>query len=250
MSFASTTAFAARALVMPWSFDHRRDALSRLAAAVLAVGFVLTAAVLSTMLSTWTYLVGKGLLVAVNEMDMGRDDLPADTVRQVVIGLAGSVATWTIVLAGVMLICLAVADVLYRHDRSAWRVAVQRTSAATVWFIVWAVVVLGVNSVHQGEVRHPAAAIRAYAQLNQRWFRGSSAEQPGPIEREPLVAHGRLLPLAIAFPIIWSLALPARARDRRAGRLELIALAILLSWLVWAGVWRVLPWTAIDALAG
>lgn len=249
MSFGSPIAVAARALVSPWSLGRQSDRISPLAAASLAGMFVAAAVALSTLLSTWTYLVGKGLLVSADEMDMGRDDLPADSVRQVIGALAGSIVTWTFLLSVTLLVCLAVADALYHDDREAWRVAVKRTSVLTIWFVVWAVLMLAANGVRHGEVRHPAAAIRAYAQLNQRWFRGSSAERPGPIEREPLVAHGRMRILAIAFPLVWSLALPRPARSRRP-RAVIVGLAILLSWLAWAAAWRLLPWVALDAFAG
>lgn len=217
---------------------------------MLAALFVVTAAALSTFLSIWTYLAGKGLILAAGEMDTGRDDLPADTVGQVITAFLGSIAIWIVLLTIAVLICLVVADVLYLRDRSAFRIAAQRTCAMTVCFIVWAVLVLAINAVRQDEIRHPAAAIRAYAQLSQRWFRGTSAVDPGPIEREPLVAHGRLRILAFVFPIIWSLALPRPSRGSRLGQPALIGLAITLSWIAWAGVWRLLPWTAIDTLAG
>lgn len=183
-------------------------------------------------------------------MDTGRDDLPADTVRQVAAAFLGSVAVYVILLSIAVLICLVVADILYLRDRSAFRTAVQRTFTMTIVFVVWAMVVLAANAVRQDEVRHPAAGIRAYAQLSQRWFRGSSAVEPGPVEREPLIAHGRLRILAVVFPIIWALALPRSSRSRGIGRPALVALAVALSWVAWAGVWRLLPWTAIDTFAG
>jgi hypothetical protein len=250
MVLPSLFEFALTALVRPWSFDRCRAGISSRAAVVVALGFILAAAAISTLLSRWTYLVGKGLILGLGEMDMGRDDLPADTVGQVVFALVGSLVIWIAMLTIAVLICLAVADALYRGDRWAWRVAAQRTSVLTVWFVVWAAVVLAANSIRQDEVRHPASAIRAYAQLSQSWFRGSSAVNPGPIEREPLVARGRLRILAIAFPIIWSLALPRASRSRRVNRPLIIGLAISLSWIAWAGIWRLLPWSAIDAFAG
>ena len=250
MSFVSPVAYAARALLSPWSLGHRSERLSPFAAISLAGVFVTAAVALSTLLSTWTYLAGKGLLVSTAEMDMGRDDLPADSVSQVLGALAGSAITWTCLLAGAVLVCVAVADALYHHDREAWRMAIERTSGLTIWFVVWAVLIIAANSVRQGEGRHPAAAIRAYAQLNQRWFRGSSAENPGPIEREPLVAHGRVRILAIVFPLVWSVAMPRPTRGRRRARVVTVLLALMLSWLAWASVWRLLPWVAIDAFAG
>ena len=240
---------ALRALCCPWSFDSHRRRISPVAAAFLAAIFVATAAALSTLLSTWTYLVGKGLLKSVAEMDMGRDDLPADSLSQVIAALAGSVVTWTLLLVIAVIVCVAVADAIYHRDREARRIAVQRTCVMTIWLVVWAVLILALNSVRQDEVKHPAAAIRAYAQLNQRWFRGSSSEAPGPIERETLVAHGRVRLLAIAFPLVWSIALPRRT-GARSGRFVVVASAVVLSWLAWAAVWRLLPWIAIDTFAG
>jgi hypothetical protein len=216
---------------------------------LLAGVFVASAVALSTLLSTWTYLVGKGLLLSAGEMDLGRDDLPADSVPQVLGALAGSAITWTLLLTLTLLICAAVADAMYFADREARRVALKRTGVLTIWFVVWALSMLAANAIRHDEVRHPAAAVRAYAQLNQRWFRGSSAERPGPIEREPLVAHGRVRILAIAFPLVWSLALPRPTRSRRS-RATVIVIAVALSWLAWGAAWRLLPWVALDAFAG
>jgi hypothetical protein len=227
----------------------RRIDLSAFRPGLVALSIALAAA-LSTLLSIWTYLAGKGLILAAGEMDTGRDDLPADTVGQVASAFLGSIAIWIVLLTIAVLICLVVADILYLRDRSAFRAAAKRTCVMTICFVIWAVLVLAVNAVRQDEIRHPAAAIRAYAQLSQRGFRGSSAVDPGPVEREPLVAHGRLRILAFAFPIIWSLALPRRSRGWRLRHPALIGLAIVLSWIAWAGVWRLLPWTAIDTFAG
>ena len=185
-----------------------------------------------------------------SEMDMGMDDLPTDTVRQVTASLIASIGIWTTLLALTMVIAVVVADYLYRADRPGLRVAVRRTCALTIWFVVWAGAAIVANGVRHGELRHPAAAVRAYAQLNQHWFRGSSAMAPGPIERELLVARGRLRPLAVVFPVIWSVALPLPIGRRRLSRPALIGLAVVLSWVAWWGAWRLLPWTALEALAG
>jgi hypothetical protein len=217
---------------------------------LLAAFYVFVAAGLSTLLSTWTYLVGKGLLMAAGEMDMGMDDLPTDTVRQVAGSLVASIGTWTVLLALAVGIAVAVADCLYRDDRPAFRVAVRRTCALTLWFVVWAAAVIVANAVWHGELRRPAAAVRAYEQLNQHWFRGSSALNPGPVEHEPLIARGRLRLLIVAFPLIWSLALPLPGGRRRISRPVLIGLAVLLSWIAWWGAWRLLPWTVLETWAG
>jgi hypothetical protein len=224
--------------------------MSARAAVLLAAFHVLVAASLSTILSTWTYLVGKGLLMTAREMDMGMDDLPTDTVRQVAGSLITSIGVWAGLLALTVGIAVAVADWLYRADRSGFHVAARRTCALTIWFVVWASGAIVVNSVRQDEITRPAAAVRAYAQLNQHWFRGSSALAPGPIEREPLVARGRLRSLAVVFPVIWSLALPLPNGRRRISRPVLIGLAVVLSWAAWWGAWRLLPWTALETWAG
>ena len=208
------------------------------------------AAGLSVVLSTWTYLIGKGLIMTAGEMDMGMDDLPADTIGQVAVSFVVSFGIWVALLALAAAIALAVADLVYQGDREGFRLATRRTAAATVWFVVWAAAVLVLNGVRHGEIRHPAAAVRAYAQSNQHWFRGSSAFAPGPIEREPLAAPGRLRGLAVVFPLVWSLALPLPNGRRRVSRPVLLASAILLSWVAWWGVWRLLPWTVLEALAG
>lgn len=224
--------------------------LSTRAAIVLAGVCVIVAAGLSVVLSTWTYLIGKGLIMTAGEMDMGMDDLPADTIRQVAGSFVVSFGIWVALLVLCAGIALAVADLLYGADRQGFRVAARRTAAATVWFVVWAAAVLVLNGVRHGEIAHPAAAVRAYAQSNQHWFRGSSAFGPGAIEREPLAAPGRLRGLAVAFPVVWSLVLPVPDGRRRISRPVLLASAILLSWVAWWGVWRLLPWTVLEALAG
>jgi len=238
-----------RALFVPWTFDAAAP-VPALSAGVVACLAVVGGAVLSTVLSTWTYLTGKGLLVTVREMDMGMDDLPADTVRQVAACAAASFVLWILILALALGIAIAVADTIYRADRNGFRAAARRTGAMSVWFVVWAAVILGANSVREREVRHPAAAIRAYAQLNQHWFRGSSAFAPGPIEVEPLVARGRTMWLAMAFPLVWALSLPRRGTAWSGTPALMVAAAIGLSWIAWAAVWRLLPWLSIETFTG
>lgn len=228
----------------------RAAPMSSRAAGWLATFQVAVAAGLSVLLSTWTYLIGKGLIMSAGEMDMGMDDLPADTVGQVAASFAASFAIWAGLLVLAAAIAAAVADVLYRDDRQGYGVALRRTAAATIWFVVWAAAVLALNSIRHDEIRHPAAAVRAYAQGNQHWFSGSSAVAPGKIEPEPLAGRGRLRGLAVMFPVLWSLSLPLPAGWRRMSRPALWGAAILLSWVAWWGVWRLLPWTVIEALAG
>ena len=247
-SGTGVVALTARALLMPWSFDAAAS-LSAVAVGIVTGVGVLGGAALSTVLSTWTYLVGKGLLVTVREMDMGMDDLPADTVAQVAACALASFLLWATILLIALSVAVVVADAIYRTDRTSFRVALRRTGAMSVWFVVWAVAILAANSLREHDVRHPAAAIRAYAQLNQHWFRGSSAFDPGPIEVEPLVGRGRIVWLAISFPIVWALSLPRRGTAWTKPAL-MVASAVALSWIAWAAVWRLLPWLSIETFTG
>jgi len=247
----AAVALSGTAFVAPWKLRHRANGLSTPAAVWTASVSLLAAAGLSTALSTWTYLVGKGLLLARHaEMDLGQDDLPPDSVGQVAMGLAGSLITWILLLGIALLLCVAVADWLYRSDRDNFRVAVRGACAASLWFVVWAIGVLIANGVREDELFHPAAAIRAYAQLNQQGYRGSSAMAPGAPEREPLVGRGRLAPLALAFPLIWAVGLPSPRNARPGRRWTVVCAAVGLSWVAWWTFWRILPWITIAALTG
>lgn len=251
-SFKTLLITVCAALFAPWTLTRRVQSLSPRAVAFVAAASLLVAAGLSTTLSAWTYVAGKGLLLTrYNELDLGQDDLPPDTIAQVAGGLAGSLAIWVCLLITALLVCVAAADVVYRRDRRQFRVAVRAACVASVWFVVWAAGVLVVNGVRQDEVRRPAAAIRAYAQLNQQGFRGSSAMAPGRPEREPLAGGRRLVPLAVVFPLIWAAGLRAPASPgHEAGSWKVIGGAVLLSWLAWWAVARLLPWITIAALAG
>jgi hypothetical protein len=248
----TTVRTLASALLAPWTLPRRVADVPTAWLAVAAAVSIAIAAAMSVTLSSWTYMAGKGLLLAThNEMDLGQDDLPPDSLAQVAAGFIGSFGVWAVLLAIALLICVGAADAIYRDDRSSLRIAIRGAFAASVWFIVWALFVVAANSIREGEVAHPAAAIRAYAQLNQQGFRGSSAMSPGPPERQPLAGAGRLLPLAVAFPIIWALALPpARVLRRAPARWFAMAAAVGLSWVAWWAVWRLLPWIKIGALAG
>ena len=247
----SSAALVLTALVLPWRTGAHARRVSEAWAWAVAAFTIAVAAPLSALLSSWTYLVGKGLLIGRSEMDLGQDDLPPDSVRQVVIGLAGSILVWAVLLALTLLVCLAVADLLYRKDRHAFSIARRATCGASVWFVVWAVAVLAANSVRHDEVRRPAEAVRAYAQLRQQGFRGSSAVSPGPPEREPLAGRARLDLLAAFFPIIWSIGLPAaHGGRRRASQAILILGAVGLWWGLWIAAGRLLPWATVEALLG
>jgi hypothetical protein len=248
---SSAVAASGAALVLPWTLHRRATGLAKRSAFLIAGVSILIAAGLSTTLSAWTYLAGKGLLLTTNnEMDLGSDDLPPDSIGQVAMGIAGSLLTWVFLLSVALLLCAAVADWLYRTDRDNFRVAVRGAGAASVWLVVWAFGVLVANGIREREFFHPAEAIRGYAQLNQQGFRGSSAMAPGPLEREPLAGRGRLAPLALVFPVIWGVGLPPRRGTAPSRRWVVACAAIGLSWLAWWTLWRILPWIKISALVG
>jgi hypothetical protein len=248
----STLRTLASALFAPWTLPRRVADVPTAWLAVAAAVCIAIAAAVSVTLSSWTYMAGKGLLLAThNEMDLGQDDLPPDSFGQVAEGFIGSFGVWAALLAIALVISIAAADTIYHNDRSSRRIAVRGAFAASIWFILWALFVVTANGIREQEVAHPAAAIRAYAQLNQQGFRGSSAMSPGPPERQPLAGAGRLASLAIAFPIIWGFALPpARLMRRAPARWFAFGAAVALSWVAWWAVWRLLPWIRIGALAG
>jgi hypothetical protein len=236
-------------LLTPWRLAERVRDVPISWAATWAFLQVLTAAILSTALSSWVYLAGKGLALGSIGMDMGQDDLPPDTLAQVVFGLGASLFVWAVLLGLALLLCIVVADAVYQHDRIRFRQAARVTCAASVWFVIWAVAILAVNARRHDELTRPEAAIRAYAQLRQQGFQGSSAIGPGPIHSEPLAGHARLRSLALLFPVIWAIGLPRSGM--RAPRRWLAAVgSIGLWWVLCVCVVRLLPWITIDALLG
>ena len=137
---------------------------------------------LSTLLSTWTYLIGKGLLMAAGGNGHGHG---RSAHRH---GQAGRRQ---------FLSRRSVRGRRFSRWRSASRsrsptsciAMIGRPSASqsaapalTLWFVVWAAAVIVANAARHGSfaVRRPPFALSA--QLNQRWFNGSSALDPGPIE--------------------------------------------------------------------
>ncbi len=216
-------------------------------AVVLAAVHVGIAAAFCTLLSSWTYLAGKGLLLGPTEMDMGQDDLPPDSVSQVVAGLGAAFITWTALLLLLLAIAWITADLLYAGDRQRRRLAVRAACGATVWFAIWGVTLLPANAVRHDEVRHPAAAIRAYAQLRQQGFSGSSAVSPGPPERQSLAGRTRLYPLVAVFPVLWAIGLPERAGRPR---WRVAVPAIVVCWGLWIAIARLIPWATIEAALG
>ncbi len=243
----SSIALVAAALVAPWTAGRRARDVSAVWASAVAAVHIGVASALSAVLSSWTYLAGKGLILGPTEMDMGQDDLPPDTRGQVLAGLGASVVAWAALLLLILLTTLIVADLLYSSEKvrrgTAWRAA----CGATAWFVVWAAVVLAANGVRHHELRHPAAAVRAYAQLHQQGFTGSSALSPGPPEEEPLAGRGRLAPLAFLFPVLWAIGLPDRVGRRR---WRLVVAAVVSWWALWIAVGRLLPWATIQAMLG
>jgi hypothetical protein len=239
------------ALFEPWALGRRVSELRTAEIAALAALNIVAAAVLSTLLSSWAYLAGKGLLLGPGEMDLGQDDIPPDTAWQVATGVIGSSLVWFLLLALAVGLCVVVADTIFRRSRTLFRAAARTACAGTVWLVVWTLSVLLINGARHGELRHPAEAIRAYAQLRQQGFSGRSAVNPGAPEAEPLVVRGRLLAVAGFYPFLWSLALPGLdRRNPRAGRWRVVALAVTLGWLAWSLMWRLLPWVTIEAIAG
>src|SRR5712692_2880216 len=79
----SSIALVAAALVAPWTAGRRARDVSAVWASAVAAVHIGVASALSAVLSSWTYLAGKGLILGPTEMDMGQDDLPPDTRGQV-----------------------------------------------------------------------------------------------------------------------------------------------------------------------
>jgi hypothetical protein len=237
------------ALMTPWrTWGHVQGLRTRWLASYAAAHLVVAAS-LSTLLSSWIYLVGKGFFLGVRGMDMGTDDLPPDTAGQVAAGLSLSLLIWGALLALLLGICLAVARRFYGPDQDGYRTARKCLYLVTPWLVVWAGAVLVANARLEGELRHPAAAIRAYAQLRERGFRGSSAVDPGEPARTSFGARARLVWLAAGLPVVWGLGLRARA----GGRINRGAFGLLMVGACWLVAWaaaRLLPWIAIGAYVG
>jgi hypothetical protein len=230
-------------LLLPWRLGERARTLSGATPAVLfAVFHVVLGALLSVLLSSWTYLAGKGLVLGPDQMDLGADDLPFDSVGQVLIGLSGAGLCWSLLFFLVGAVCLLVADRLYSTDRVGFRTAGLSAALATPWLVVGAAAMLVVNGVLRDELFHPAAAIRAYAQLRQKGW------PPG----VTLTVRDRALWLGAVFPVVWASTLwPPTGRPRSAVRsFRFALLAVAACWLVWWALLRALPWAAIEALAG
>src|SRR5205823_4193831 len=82
-SIASSIALVFAALMTPWRTNVPARRVKETWAWPIAAFHIAAAALHSTLLSSWTYLAGKGVLVGRTEMDLGQDDLPPDSLRQV-----------------------------------------------------------------------------------------------------------------------------------------------------------------------
>jgi hypothetical protein len=230
-------------LLLPWRLGERASALWRATPAVLfAVFHVGLGALLATLLSSWTYLAGKGLILGPEQMDLGADDLPSDTVHQVLLGWLGTALFWSLLFCVLGAVCLLVADRLYSADRVGFRTAALSVGLVTPWLVVGAAFVLVVNAILRDELVHPAAAIRAYAQLRQR----------GWLVPVTLTVRDRALWLGAAFSALWASALrpPTTGPLSTVRALLFASLAAVSCWLVWWLFLRGLPWVAVEALAG
>jgi hypothetical protein len=222
------------AAVAALRFPHRIDdgplATGAAWKLALVVAFhVVLAAGICTLSSNWVYLAGKGIVLGPGQMDLGGDDLPPDTAGEVAAGLVATVAIWSAMLLLSFGACVAVADWLYHAHKHAFRTAVRRTALATVWFVVWAFITFGVNLERGGRLFHPA-----------RWPAGETWE-----------VRDRLIFLVALFPIVWALALrPVGGPSNPRRTVPFVSAAVVLSWVFWFGLWRAMPWVAIEAYTG
>jgi hypothetical protein len=238
--YCSTLALS---LLAPWRLGERAGRSAHRAPILLyAAVHVGIGASLAALLSSWTYLAGKGLILGLDQMDLGQDDLPFDSRSQVLLGLLTSVLVWSLLLGLVCAACLLVADRLYAADRAGFRRAALSAGLATAWFVVGATTILAVNGVLHGELFHPAAAIRAHAQLRQRGWPPAAT----------LTVHDRAMWLGAGFTLLWASTLcPPNVRFASARRsIAFALLAVTGCWLVGWAVLRALPWAAIEAFAG
>jgi len=245
-AYASSLAVA---LFVPWRAGRRVERLRTRWLTAYATFHLLLASALCVVLSSWAYLAGKGAILGLREMDMGVDDLPPDTPGQVALGLSVSLLIWAALLGLLLGVCLAVARRLNGPDQDGYGSARKCLCLATPWLVVWAGSILFANAALEGELRHPAAAVRAYAQLKERGYRGSSAVDPGQPVRSSFTVRSRLLWVTAGFPIVWAVGLRPRNGWRGgAGATRIVAVGGC--WLVAWVVSRVLPWIAIGAYAG
>jgi hypothetical protein len=224
------------ALFVPWRLGRLTDLDDR-RTAFFAAANVLLATALATLLSTWTYLIGKGLVLGLNEMDLGHDDLPPDSSMQVGLGFLLATLLWGLLQSALLGICRIIARGLYGGDHEACRRAVRQARILTVWLPAWALLMLVANGTLHQDLRHPASAIRARAQLR--------LDHPDDIRQ--LNARERFLSLSFVFPALWAIGLRPPVRRSPSRRTRFVATAAVACWLSLLLVWRILPWTFITA---
>jgi hypothetical protein len=226
-------------LVTPWRLGQLRELDGRRSALFAAANLALGAA-LATLLSTWTYLIGKGLVLGLHEMDLGHDDLPPDSALQVGFGLLLAGLLWSLLLGVLLGVCRTIARGLYGSDREAERRAGRQARVLTVWLPAWALLMLLANGALHQDLKHPASALRARAQLR--------LDHPDDVRQ--LNARERFLGLACVFPALWAIGLRPPVAGGPRARARLAATAAVACWLSLWCVWRVLPWTFITAWTG
>jgi hypothetical protein len=227
------------ALLTPWRLGRLTSLDGRRAASLAGLNIFLGAA-LSGLLSTWTYLVGKALVLGLGEADMGHDDLPADTPLQVGLGFLAAAIVWVALLGLLLGIAAWVARRVYEDDGEGRRRAVRQAWVLTIWFPVCALAMLLANGALRGELRHPASAIRARAQLR--------LDQPDDLGL--LNARERSMGMAFVFTALWGLGLARSPGRAPVGVVRLRATAMGACWLSILLLWRLLPWSFLNAWAG
>ena len=230
-------------LVAPWRIGERAGGSARTTPVLLfAAVHVGAGAALAALLSSWTYLAGKGFILGPDQMDLGQDDLPFDSRSQVLFGLLTAVLVWSLLLGLVWAVCVLVADRLYATDRAGFRRAALSAGLATAWFVVGAAAILAVNGALHEELLHPAAAIRAHAQLRQSGWPPDAT----------LTVRDRATWLGAGFALLWvsTLRPPATRRPSARRSFAFALLAVVACWLVGWAILRALPWNAIEGFAG
>jgi hypothetical protein len=227
------------ALFVPWHLS-RLEGLDGRRTAFLAAANVFLAAALATLLSTWTYLIGKGIILGPRGMDMGQDHLPPDSPVHVGVGFLLSSLLWGLLLCVLLAVCRITARGLYGSDHEGRRRAVRQARILTVWLPVWALLMLVANSALHQDLRHPASAIRARAQLR--------LDDPDDIRQ--LNTRERFLGLVLVFPALWAIGLRPPSRPGPLRRTRFVATAAVACWLSLLFVWRILPWVFISAWTG
>ena len=217
-------------LLTPWRTDLgplQQDSSWRIVA--ILVFHLSLAGAMAAIPSSWTYLVGKGMVLGVDEMDLAGDDVPPNSVHQVALGLVASIGIWMAVSALCIGVCVVAADGLFIADRVAFRLAVRRACLLSAWLVVWSSVTVAANLERGHRLVHPA-----------RWPWGESWE-----------IRDRLIFAAVGFPIIWAVGLNAGdSVVRRRFRWIWVGAALAICWFEWWLIWRALPWISLEAYSG